>query len=65
MTKQERSDYMRKYRAEHKEQIKSSVSKRQEKKFLQDLDHIEQHGNVSRAIMKDGRTFDFVRPFSP
>lgn len=63
MTKEERAEYMKNYREAHKEQIKASVSKRQKKKFLQDLDHIEQRGNVSRAIMKDGRTFDFVRPF--
>lgn len=63
MTTDERKEYMRKYRAEHKEQIKASVERRAVEKFKRELDHIEHIGNLERVCMKDGTTFDFVRPF--
>lgn len=50
MTKKERREYQRKYRAEHKDQIKQSVERRKIEKFLEELDHFEGR----RAYMKDG-----------
>jgi hypothetical protein len=63
MTKEERKEYMRKYRAEHKEQIKTSAERRNIAKFKRELDHTEVIGNGLRAYMKDGTTFDFIQPF--
>lgn len=63
MTKEERKAYMKKYRAEHKEQIKAAREKRNMRIFNDNLDHLEEIGNKTVAHMKDGSTFEFIRPF--
>ena len=64
MTKEERKEYMRKYREEHKGQIKASREKWEAKRALAELDHIETEGRITRAFTKSGMVFDFIRPFS-
>lgn len=57
MTKEERREYQRKYRAEHKDQIKQSRKMRMVIKFLGDLDHF----GDKCAYMKDGSVIDLRR----
>lgn len=57
MTKEERREYQRKYRAEHKDQIKQSIERRKIEKFLEELDHFEGR----RAYMKDGSIIELRR----
>lgn len=63
MTQEERKAYMKKYRAEHKEHIKAARERRNMRLFNDALDHFEKVGNKTIAIMKDGRSFEFIRPY--
>ena len=64
MTSEERKEYMREYRKQHKDQIKRTAQKRNEKIALLALDHAEMDGNVVKCYMKSGTVFTFLRPFS-
>lgn len=63
MTTQERKEYMKKYREEHKDQIRASTERRNCRIALGNLDRIEVLENTTRFYTKDGRLFEFVRPF--
>lgn len=64
MTSEERKEYMREYRKQHKDQIRRTAQKRNEKIALLALDHIERDGNVVKYYTKSGTVFTFLRPFS-
>lgn len=57
MTKEERREYQRKYRAEHKDQIEQSRKRKMVEKFMESLDHFENQ----RAYMKDGTVIELRR----
>lgn len=63
MTKEERKEYMSAYRKANREQIKATTLKRNTKLAKDNIDHIETVGNLTRICTKDGRIFDFIRPF--
>jgi len=63
LTSKERKEYMRQYRKEHREQIKATAANRNIRKAKENIDRIERSGNAVRIITRDGRKFDFIRPF--
>lgn len=58
MTTEERRIYQKQYREEHKGQIKDSRKRKMVERFLADLDHFEDIGEIRRACMKDGTVID-------